>query len=335
MRFLVSSRSHTIGSEDPGPTRYMQWSDIEAFHSVDLDEWRDAVLDEEGRLGVLIHVHGFNLKQEEVIPRHEKFETYLRAAGFRGSFVTFDWPAAGRASAYSEDRARVGDVAPRLFTDVIAKLREAKPNLPISIIAHSMGAYLTVSAYRLAAEAGLIDPELHRVDAVMLFAADVSREWMGRNHPHSRDVFAHADRLVNYFSAADSVLSLSNIQKQVLSESNEPEERLGRMGLPILDRGGADVTCAERFGILLKRGGKAIRQALVSHSWYYADTAFVRDVVGVWRGLSAERLTNQTRVPAVYQGMQEPIFDLLRDSGRPLPPRDIKTSLVPIPRPDQ
>ncbi|MCW3478555.1 alpha/beta hydrolase [Neisseriaceae bacterium JH1-16] len=66
--------------------------------------WRNAQDEERG--DILFIVHGYNLSESEVIQRHRRLNQDLRALGFLGVVISFDWPCDDKALAYLADRHR-------------------------------------------------------------------------------------------------------------------------------------------------------------------------------------------------------------------------------------
>lgn len=153
MIYAMTARSLVAGSftTNPGVTRYLkadrtstgQWT----VQVMELATWVAEVLAAAGGNGVLLHVHGFNLEQQETFARHALIADGLKQQGFGGVVVSFDWPTNGVLFDYKSDRADAHTVAPQLLLDGVAVLRKAAPGIKIDIMAHSMGSLVTRHAF--------------------------------------------------------------------------------------------------------------------------------------------------------------------------------------------
>jgi esterase/lipase superfamily enzyme len=142
---------------------------------------------------VLVYVHGFNTDYDEAAFR---IVQVAADGGFRGTQVLFTWPSYRRVLAYSGDR----EVA-TASRDALEKLLSDLGRTPgvgrIHILAHSMGAFLTMEALRQASIAG--NGELGgRLGEVILAAPDldveVFRQQMARiSRPSRVSLFVQAD----------------------------------------------------------------------------------------------------------------------------------------------
>ena len=90
-------------SQDAAPTHTMPKADwlreVTQIARTDGDAPRAGLppgTEEQGN--VLIHVHGFNIDTSEMLERHRKLRRGLRAQGYDGAVVSFDWPSEGVTS---------------------------------------------------------------------------------------------------------------------------------------------------------------------------------------------------------------------------------------------
>lgn len=123
------------------------------------------------RRDVLVYVHGFNTDYDEAAFR---LVQVAADAGFRGTHVLFTWPSYRRVLAYGGDRevaTASRDALEKLLTDLGRTPGVAR----IHLIAHSMGAFLTMEALRQAAIAGRGELEGH-LGEVILAAPDLDVE---------------------------------------------------------------------------------------------------------------------------------------------------------------
>lgn len=142
---------------------------------------------------VLVYVHGFNTDYDEAA-----FRVVQVAAdgGFRGTHVLFTWPSYRRVLAYGGDRevaTASRDALDKLLTDIGRTPGVGR----IHILAHSMGAFLTMEALRQVSIAG--NGELGgRLGEVILAAPDldveVFRQQMARiSRPSRISLFVQSD----------------------------------------------------------------------------------------------------------------------------------------------
>ncbi|WP_296571625.1 alpha/beta hydrolase [Phreatobacter sp.] len=142
---------------------------------------------------VLVYVHGFNTDYDEAAFR---IVQVAADGGFRGTQVLFTWPSYRRVLAYGGDRevaTASRDALDRLLTDLGRTPGVAR----IHILAHSMGAFLTMEALRQASIAGNGDLS-GRLGEVILAAPDldveVFRQQMARiSRPSRVSLFVQSD----------------------------------------------------------------------------------------------------------------------------------------------
>ncbi len=141
---------------------------------------------------VLVYVHGFNTDYDEAAFR---IVQVAADGGFRGTHVLFTWPSYRRVLAYAGDRevaTASRDALDRLLTDLGRTPGVGR----IHILAHSMGAFLTMEALRPLVEQAQGAPI--RLGEVILAAPDldveVFRQQMARIQRPSRiSLFVQSD----------------------------------------------------------------------------------------------------------------------------------------------
>lgn len=292
MIYAMTARSLVAGSftTNPGVTRYLkadrtstgQWS----VQVMELATWVAEVLAAAGGNGVLLHVHGFNLEQQETFARHALIADGLKQQGFGGVVVSFDWPTNGVLFDYKSDRADAHTVAPQLLLDGVAVLRKAAPGIKIDIMAHSMGSLVTRHAFQRVVELGKADSADMTVGQVLLVAADIAAKSMKHGARKSAALYAHAGRVTNYYSRADEVLSLSQWYRLFQAQ------RLGFEGMPDgVPPGHADVY-VQRYYVAHKQDWPAT--ASISHNWHFLDRQFYRDAALVLAGHPAATMPTRT-----------------------------------------
>ena len=156
-----------------------------------------------GRIGsnrdILLYVHGFNVSYDEARFRLAQIVTDAR---FGGVAVLYTWPATGSLLDY--EAAKENATAARdALTKLIHRLGELPDVGRVHILAHSMGAWLTMEALRENAISG--SPDLNgKLGDVMLAAPDIDLEVFRRQL--ARLDPSHISVLV---SANDRALSIS------------------------------------------------------------------------------------------------------------------------------
>jgi esterase/lipase superfamily enzyme len=292
MIYAMTTRSYVDGAftRKPGVTRYLKVEKIGAGFAVQilpLDTWLAEVLAAAGGHGVLLHVHGFNLEQHETLARHELIAAGLAQHGFGGVVVSFDWPTNGALFDYRQDRADAHTVAPQLVLDGIAVLRKAAPGIGLDIMAHSMGSLVTRHAFHRVVELGKAGAVDISVGQVLLVAADIAAKSMKIGAKKSAALYAHADRITNYYSRADEVLSLSQWYRLFQAQ------RLGFEGMPdSVPPGHADVYVQHYYNAHKHDWPNT---PSISHNWHFLDAQFYRDAALVLAGHPAA--TMPTRAP--------------------------------------
>jgi len=157
----------------------------------------DRLLRESNKSEAMVYVHGFNERYENTV---YGFAQILHDSGALGEVapVLFTWPSKGNVFAYGYDRESANysrDALERLLQYLVKEPKVKK----ITILAHSMGNWVTLEALRqMAIRDKRIDPKI----ALVLLAdpdvdVDVSREQiaaMGPNRPHIALFVSEDDR---------------------------------------------------------------------------------------------------------------------------------------------
>lgn len=261
-------------------------------HGIAASAWYKAVLRAaawqnaggEARGDLLFILHGYNMSPGEVIDRHRRIRASLEGLGFRGVCVSFDWPSDDKALAYLPDRHRAKRAALSLVRDGIAWLsgRQA-PDCTINVhaLCHSTGAYVLREAFDDADDTALPNGAWS-VSQVAFIAADVSAGSMAAGQAGDA-IHRHCARITNYFNRHDEALDLSNVKRLGAAP------RAGRVGLPADAASGAvNVDCTQYYeSLVAPASALAARDqpdgfvGLASHSWYFGNLAFARDLFDV------------------------------------------------------
>lgn len=293
--YLISVRNIRRGvfGSEPGPTRFLEipedTDEPHPDHGIGRAYWVDRVMDL-ARLGpdpatgrdcgdILVFVHGYNNEPPVVMTRHRRLKKNLRAAGFDGAVVSFDWPSNNIALNYLEDRSdarltsiKLVDDCIRLFT--LTQLRGCAYN--VHLLAHSTGAYVIREGFDDADDRRNIAATNWTASQVVFIGADVSAKSLGINDSKSSSLYRHSIRLTNFQNPYDAVLKLSNIKRVGVAP------RAGRVGLPgQIPHKAVNVNCGAYFRGL--RPDPAATGAW-EHAWYFDDPLFARDLAYTLKG---------------------------------------------------
>lgn len=242
----------------------------------------------EPRGDLLFIVHGYNMNVDDVIQRHRRLKEDLLALGFKGIIVSFDWPSDDKTLAYLLDRHRAKETAFRLVSDGIAYLsaeQTSSCSINIHVLGHSTGAYVIREAFDDADDKQLANMSWN-VSQVLFAAGDISADSMATGDSETESLYRHCIRLTNYSSRYDQALDLSNVKRLGVSP------RVGRVGLPgTAPPKAVNVDCTAYYEKLADAGSGIAGQdqpngfpGIPSHSWYFGNRAFTRDLFGVLIG---------------------------------------------------
>ena len=305
VRNVVSDRDAKAFGAEPGASRFLEVPDGETphpeKHAVSRAAFRDAVLARAGtgtverKTGpnrretfttgdVLVFVHGYNNRTQDVMRRHDFLQARLRHAGYRGAIVSFDWPSNDATLNYLEDRRDAKSTALRLVDDgirlVVALQKDRsrrKCDIDVHLLGHSTGAYVIREAFADAEQHASLSQANWTVSQVAFIGADVSAASMSADNSKSRALFRRSVRITNYASRFDRALRISNVKRLGTAP------RLGRVGLPPDAHSKAvDVDCSRHWRTLKESGSGVIGD--FTHSWHFDDPLFAKDLVHTIRG---------------------------------------------------
>ena len=276
---------------EPGPTRFLRVPKGVRKYDTSCeiksrDRWRLAVRaaadgvedDITGTTGdVLVFVHGYNNTLDAITWRTEALQDSLKAQGWKGVVIAFDWPSNNSTLNYLEDRSDASEVAERMVTDSIELLLEAQNDtknpckLNIHLLGHSTGAYVIMEAFAQAQKQGTLYRSDWRVAQVALIGGDISADSLAINSEWSKPLFDRSVRLTNYSNHHDKVLGVSNAKRLGTSP------RVGRVGLPTNPHPkSVNVDCSEYFET--KDPGSSTFNGTFNHSWHIGDAVFALDL---------------------------------------------------------
>ncbi|WP_422048867.1 alpha/beta fold hydrolase [Shimia sp.] len=250
-------------------------------------DWLDRVKQAGGGNEVLIYVHGFNTSQTDMLRRLKKIEDGVRAQGFTGAVIAYDWPSDGTVLAYNTDRTDAKKTAPYLVCDGIVPLLNMTPRPKVHLIAHSMGALVVLRGFAGVGDSASAGARNWKVDEVTFCAADVNADWLERGAWGALVLDRRAARFTNYYSGRDEVLAFAG------GLINGGRERAGHMGIsePIT-KGQWDIYCNEQYKRDVPDNEKT---QVYSHRWWFDNDGFYKDLALTIDGADAQ--TMATRRP--------------------------------------
>ncbi|MBK1882355.1 alpha/beta hydrolase [Luteolibacter pohnpeiensis] len=302
--YIISTRGIRNGlfSIEPGPTRFLKVpanKNPSLLHQITRTQFIEEVIGKPKAQkcdDVVVFIHGYNVKQSELIARHRTIRTNLGNAGYSGAVLSFDWPAKGTAANYLEDRSDARRVALQLVDDCIsmfAALVKTGCKVNLHLLAHSTGGFIIREAFDDADDRNKIAKVNWSVSQICFVAADVAAKDMSDASSNSNSLYRHCVRLTNYYNPYDSVLKLSNVKRVGVAP------RTGRVGLPLdAPVKAVGVDCGARF-LKTHPVTKPILDS-VSHGWYFDDTIFYRDLAYTLAGdIDREVIPTRTRSPVL------------------------------------
>jgi esterase/lipase superfamily enzyme len=237
---------------------------------------------------VLVFVHGYNNSRVDALQAQRRLTANLRAEGWRGLVVGFDWPSANSTLNYIEDRADGATVADRLVSGGIRALVRVQTGgctANVHLIGHSTGAFVIMEALHKAQNFGTLYQEPWRLGQVVFIAGDVSQSSLEENSAWIEPLTRRAMRFTNYSNGHDRVLAVSNAKRFGTAP------RAGRVGLVPSETARhsklVNVDCSDYFDTLdpATHGVHSIADGLsFSHSWYFGDRLFARDLAMTLEG---------------------------------------------------
>jgi len=236
-------------------------------------KWKDA----------LFVVHGFNEAIADVAKLHDSIGSGLADhGGYRPTLISFDWPSEGTAFAYLEDLDDAAKTAILLVNAGVRPMLAAMTNdckAKINALAHSMGAFVLRAALGHADD-GIVTGTDWMLGQLALVAGDVEASAFASGDKDTQSMMGHAYRLTNYFSHYDEALLISNAKRAGV------EERVGRVGLPTgAPSSTVNVDCSQRYEAIPNPNPlNPIKTASFSHSWYFSDANFFRDLAQTLQG---------------------------------------------------
>lgn len=194
---------------------------------------------------VLLFVHGFNTRFETAL---FTFAQIVHDAGADAAPVLFSWPSRGSLFEYAYDRESA-NISRDALEKLLTRLSESPAVNEVTVLAHSMGAWLAMESLRqMAIRKGKVPERIHNVILaspdidVDLFRAQLTA--LGERRP----------RFVVFVSRRDRALRLSrsiagNIERLGVADP-EAKPWIAERGVEVIDLtdvGGGDFTRHSKF----------------------------------------------------------------------------------------
>lgn len=318
--YIICARSikkNAFGAE-PGKPVFLECaegSDITPQAKIPKKAWLEKVRDladgqADNRISsvgdVLVFVHGYNNSLEEIRQRHEYLQQDLKAEGWRGVVVSFDWPSDTKLLNYYEDRSDAAATARYLVDNGIRLIMDGQKigcQTNIHLLGHSTGAYVILESFDQSLRHGDMFKSNWRIGQVAFIGGDVSSDSIAASSQRAKPMFDRIMRLTNYQNGHDDVLGVSNAKRFGTAP------RAGRVGLGETPHPKAiNVDCSDYFASLDPKQ-ETRRVGWWNHSWHIGNRVFARDLAMTMEGRIDRHYipTRETRDGALY----------LRDGQRP------------------
>jgi pimeloyl-ACP methyl ester carboxylesterase len=313
--YVISTRKivNAAFTASPGPARYLRipsdataalpahastsegdigrWID-EAIGLADGDENPNSISE---RGDILVFLHGYNNTPESILWRQRRLYQDLKAEGWHGTVIGFDWPCDNNTLNYLEDRQDAAAVALELVRSCVARLAKRQRRgceTNIHLIGHSTGAYVIMEAFAQAEKLGELFKSPWRIGQVAFIGGDVAASSLSQGDGWSAPMFRRIMRLTNYNNPYDAALGVSNAKRLGVAP------RAGRVGAPAdADPKVSDVDCGPYFLVLDPAKSVFAQGANFTHSWHIGDRIFARDLAMTLEGAIDRRAipTRQSR----------------------------------------
>ncbi len=238
---------------------------------------------------IAFFVHGYNNTIAAVSQRQNALQAGLNQDNFSCLVISFDWPCDDKTLAYLNDLDHAKLTAIRLVNGgvkLFVKALREDCNIRVHVIGHSMGAYVIREAFDHADDGQAANVNW-TANQLVLFAGDASAAKFSATNTETESLYRHCYRLTNYYSGYDGALQISNVKRLGFAP------RVGRVGLPDdAPQKAVNVDCSAHYVATYGEPGFDIPQ---THSWYYGDATFLRDLRLTLQG-TIDRLKMPTRM---------------------------------------
>jgi hypothetical protein len=282
--FMISVRKKGDDGKMAATPRYLVLDDAGAATEISMGAWRRAVLgafpqtNAQGlpKGDLLFYVHGFNVSFAHSCSGDVDNIAKLKAQGWDGVYASFDWPSLGLVAGYYGDRSNARASANALIDTALAmfvSMQQPACEASVSIMAHSMGAFVVRQAFSWAYQDTKINNKAWSISQLIFVAGDVATGSLSEDQAGGHWLDKYVGRTTCYSNRFDSVLKISDIK------NGEPTPRAGRVGLP--DDAPAsfcNVDCSDLFKSLHFSLGEELDPA-TPHTFYFDRTEFWQDAV--------------------------------------------------------
>ncbi|MEQ8391378.1 MAG: alpha/beta hydrolase [Thalassospira sp.] len=293
--YIISTRKKSGDRfvAEPGGVHYLRVPKSESrytpAHSIKVKEWVDEVRgladgDENPysispKGDILFFVHGYNNTQEVIFNRLKMLHKDLRAEGWRGVVVAFDWPSWDQTLNYLEDRSDAAAVSSKLVSHCLKLLANGQQQgceTNIHLLGHSTGAYLIMEGFSQAMQKKELYQSNWRIGQVAFIGGDVSAKSLQADSDWSTTLYKRIMRLTNYSNGHDAVLGVSNAKRLGVAP------RAGRVGVDESHPKAVNVDCSSYFEGL--DPDTSPHEGTFCHSWHIGNRVFARDLAMTMEG---------------------------------------------------
>ena len=226
----------------------------------------------------LFLIHGFNVASAAADTWRDSIAAGLAQYGdkYAPTLISFDWPSEGELYAYIPDLDTAAKTAIDLVNYAVRPLLKVQaPNCQVKVnaLAHSMGAFVLRAALGHADDGDVTGSDW-MLGQLVLASGDVEASAFASGDKDTQSMMGHAYRLTNYFNRYDEALMISNVKRAGV------EDRVGRIGLPVgAPATTVNVECSLRYEAARAAAQPSLIDApAFSHSWYFDDPLFYRDL---------------------------------------------------------
>ncbi len=298
--YMISLRAPAPNDAQLGPTRYLALDDAGAATEMAQPAWLNAVLAQFPLANglptgdLLFFVHGFNVGFASAVNDHLSYANQLKAAGWTGHLVSFDWPSYGDVLKYYDDRSNARQSANLLIdTAMTMFVRTLDPrcDLTVSVMAHSMGAFVVRRAFASAYQDTKVNSKAWQIAQLLFVAGDVADGSLSPSQD-GKWLDKYCGRTTSYSNRFDGVLQISDIK------NGDPTPRAGRVGLPAdAPSSFVGVDTSDFYASLHLSLAEDFNPA-TPHTYYFGQTLFWQDVVlTLGGGLDRNVFPTRTALP--------------------------------------
>lgn len=280
--YMISLRDLAPNDAKLGPApRFLALDDAGAPTPMNQADWLAAVLAQFPQAGglptgdLLLFVHGFNVGFASAVHDHLHHAAQLKAAGWPGHVVSFDWPSYGNPLEYYNDRSNARQSANLLIDTAMAMfVRSLDPrcDLTVAVMAHSMGAFVTRLAFASAYQDKKVNAKAWQISQLLFVAGDVAEASLSPTQD-GKWLDKYCGRTTSYSNRWDGVLQISDLK------NGDPTPRAGRVGLPADAPASFVGVDTSDFYKSLNLGVGAAFNVATPHTYYFGQAQFWRDVV--------------------------------------------------------